>query len=308
MIPQGKVWQAKTAEQPVAEPIRPTQATATPDRSDCSEQPVRPVEPSADCPAESAAPVSASRVDEVQPTPPANEDEELVYYEASPECSNLEINVVHMSLDYFIVPEEEVAHLQFGPRDAVFQKPKESDNHLKALYMRGHVNGKPISRMLVDGGAIVNLMPYSLYKKLGRKDEELVKTNMTVSGVGGGDPIGAKGVASMELTVASKTLATAFFVLEVQGNFSLILERDWIHANQCIPSTLHQFLIQWISDEIEVVHGDTSSFIATADSNSIGAHDNIKCLLGLDKLISCTKDGFVPATLKPMENRLNHLM
>jgi len=210
------------------------------------------------------------------------------------------------------MPEEEVAHLQFGPRDAVFQKPKESDNHLKALYMRGHLNGKPISRMLVDGGAIVNLMPYSLYKKLGRKDEELIKTNMTVSGVGGGDPIGAKGVASMELTVGSKTLATAFFVSEVQGNFSLILGHDWIHANQCVPSTLHQFLIQWIGDEVEIVPGDTSSFIATADSNSIGANDNVKCLSGLDlsdyELISCTKEGFVPATLKPMENRLNHLM
>ena len=60
------------------------------------------------------------------------------------------------------------------------------------------------------------------------------------------------------------------------------------------------------------MHGDTSSFIAAADSNSIGANDNIKCLLGLDlsdfELISCTKEGFVPATLKPMENWLNHLM
>ena len=63
--------------------------------------------------------------------------------------------------------------------------------------MRGHINGRPISRMLVDGGAIVNLMPNSLYKKLGGTDEELIKTNMTVSGVGGGDPIGAKGVASV---------------------------------------------------------------------------------------------------------------
>jgi len=98
----------------------------------------------------------------------------------------------------------------------------------------------------------------------------------------------------------------------VQGNFSLILGRDWIHANQCVPSTLHQFLIQWIGNEIEVVHGDTSSFIAMADSNSVGLHDNIKCLSGLDlsdyELISCTKDGFVPATLKPIENWLNHLM
>jgi hypothetical protein len=99
----------------------------------------------------------------------------------------------------------------------------------------------------------------------------------------------------------------------VQGNFSLILGCDWIHANQCVPSTLHQFLIQWIGNEVEIVHGDTSSsFIATADSNSIGANDNIKCLSGLDlsdyELISCTKEGFVPATLKSMENQLNHLM
>ena len=166
--------------------------------------------------------------------------------------------------------------MDFGPREAVFQKPKESDNHLKALYMRGHINGRPISPMLVDGGAIVNLMPYSLFKKLGGTDEELIKTNMTVSGVGGGDPIGAKGVASMELTVGSKTLATAFFVSEVQGNFSLILGRDWIHANQCVPSTLHQILIQWVGDEIEVVHGDTSSYIATADSNTLIMHDDIK--------------------------------
>ena len=114
-------------------------------------------------------------------------------------------------------------------------------------------------------------MPYSLYKKIGGNDEELIQTNMTVSGVGGGDPIGAKGIASMELTVGSKTLATAFFILEVQGNFSLILGRDWIHANQCVSSTLHQFLIQWIGDEVEIVPGDTSSFIAIADSNSIGA-------------------------------------
>ena len=108
--------------------------------------------------------------------------------------------------------------------------------------------------------------------------------------------------------MGSKTLATAFFISEVQGNFSLILGRLWIHANQCVPSTLHQILIQWIGDEIEVVHGDTSSFIATADSNTLGVQYDIKCLSGLDlsdfELISCTKDGFMPATLKPMENQL----
>ena len=76
----------------------------------------------------------------------------------------------------------------------MFQKSSEKDNHLNSLYMRGHINGKPVTRMLVDGGAIVNLMPYSLYKKLGGQDEDLIKTNMTVSGGGGSEPLSAKGV------------------------------------------------------------------------------------------------------------------
>jgi hypothetical protein len=96
--------------------------------------------------------------------------------------------------------------------------------------------------MLVDGSTAVNLMPYSILKKLGREDEELVKTNLMLNGMGG-NPMEAWGVISMELTVGSKLFATTFFIIEVQGNYSVILGRDWIHANRCIPSTLHQFLI-----------------------------------------------------------------
>jgi hypothetical protein len=94
------------------------------------------------------------------------DDEELVDYSSSPERMNLDINVIHMSMDGYVLSEEDVAHLDSGPKEAIFQKPKATKNHLKALYMKGHINGKPISRMLVDGGAMVNLMPYSLFKKL----------------------------------------------------------------------------------------------------------------------------------------------
>jgi hypothetical protein len=41
----------------------------------------------------------------------------------------------------------------------------------------------------------------------------------------------ALGVISMELTTGIKSLATTFFIVEVQGNYSVILGRDWIHAN-----------------------------------------------------------------------------
>jgi hypothetical protein len=107
----------------------------------------------------------------------------------------------------------------------VFQKPEKLSQHLKPLYIRGHIDGSPTSRMLVDDGTTINLMSHSVSKKLGREDDELVKTNLPLNGVGG-NPKEARGVTPMEFTVGSKSLATAFFIDEVQGNYSVILGRD----------------------------------------------------------------------------------
>jgi len=96
-----------------------TGLTGAEDRSDRQAQPVRPVEQIAE------ATTSASR-DEVPVVPADLGDEELVDYEASPARSNMEINVVRFFEEYYAVSEEEeAALLDFRPREAVFQKPKE---------------------------------------------------------------------------------------------------------------------------------------------------------------------------------------
>jgi hypothetical protein len=98
----------------------------------------------------------------------------------------MDVNVIMFSTDCTIISDDEpvVAQFDFGPKEDAFTKLKESLNHLKPLFMCGHIDGIPIAKMLVDGGATMNLMPYSLNRKLGKKDDELVKTNMTPSGVG----------------------------------------------------------------------------------------------------------------------------
>ena len=105
------------------EPPQVTGLTGAADRSDCQAQPVRPVEPVVEQKAEATTLASH---DEVPAVPTALGDEELVDYEASLERSNMEINVVCFSEEYYAVSkEEEVSLLDFGPREAVFQKPKE---------------------------------------------------------------------------------------------------------------------------------------------------------------------------------------
>jgi hypothetical protein len=248
------------------------------------------------------------------PTPMEEDDllgEDLVDYEASPERPGMDVNVISFSADCTIVGDDEpvVAQFDFGPKEAAFTKPKESVNHLKSLFVRGHIDGIPIAKMLVDGGAAVNLMHYSLYRKLDKQDDELVKTNMTLSGVGTDSSIKARGVTSVELTIGTKTLAAAFFVVDVEGNYSPILGRDWIHVNQCIPSTLHQMLIQWVGNDIEQVHVDVSACIAVGDAPVLWTYETATCLTGVDfsdyQFISIDNKGFIPVMLEPMENRLN---
>ena len=62
---------------------------------------------------------------------------------------------------------------------ATFEKPEDDKRqHLKALFMKGFVDGKPITKMLVDGGAAVNIMLYAMLRKLGKSTEDLTKTDM----------------------------------------------------------------------------------------------------------------------------------
>ena len=59
----------------------------------------------------------------------------------------------------------------------------------------------------------------------------------------GGNASKTKEAINVELTIGSKTLLTTFFVIDGKGSYNLLLSRDWIHANCCIPSTMHQCLI-----------------------------------------------------------------
>ena len=101
---------------------------------------------------------------------------------------------------------------------------------------------------------------------------------MMLSGVGTDSSIKAKGVTSVELTIGTKTLAAAFFIADVEGSYSLILGRDSIHANQCIPSTLHQMLLQWVHDEVETIYADALACIAIADVPVLSTYETTKCL------------------------------
>jgi hypothetical protein len=129
---------------------------------------------------------------------------------------------------------------------ATFEKPEEKKRrHLKALFLKGQVDGRPVTKLLVDGGAAVNVAPYAMFRKLEKGEEDLIKTDMMLKDFEG-NVSPARGALYIDLTIGSKTLPTTFFVVNGKGSYNLLLGCDWIHANCCIPSTMHQCVIQWV--------------------------------------------------------------
>jgi hypothetical protein len=115
---------------------------------------------------------------------------------------------------------------------------------MEPLYIKGHLDGTPVGKMMVDGGASVNIMLVTLFEILGHTEEDLKHTNMSLRGFAV-EPAEAKGIISKELTVGSKTVPTAFFVVDIGGRYNVLLGRDWIHMNGCILLTLHQCVVHW---------------------------------------------------------------
>jgi hypothetical protein len=163
----------------------------------------------------------------------------------------------------------------------MFKKPKNLGARMKPLFIRGHLDGTSIGHMLIDGGASINILPLSLFKNLNHIEGDLKRINLSLSGFAG-DPTDAKGIICKEVTVGSKTVPTIFFVVDVKGCYNVLLERDWIHTNECVPSTLHQCVIQWIGDEVEVVQANEEVCIAVAESQVDILGRKMECLSGKD--------------------------
>jgi len=195
-----------------------------------------------------------------------------------------DVNMVFMLPMEFLAPfsddeevefPDQIAPLALDPMTATFGKPSDDERqHLKALFVKGRVDGQPMAKILIDGGAAINILPYTVYRKLGKGDQDWTKTDMMLKDFEGNvSPV--KGAICVKLTIGRKTLPTTFFVISGKGAYNLLLERDWIRANCCIPFTMHQCLDQYVGDKIEIVLGDSSYVIASVEADT---YEKTRCI------------------------------
>ena len=68
------------------------------------------------------------------------------------------------------------------PQKVIFKKPSvEMTRRIKPLYVRAHLNGRPVSKGLIDNGSTINVMPLRMLRALGRSICDLIETEVVVS-------------------------------------------------------------------------------------------------------------------------------
>ncbi|WJX16101.1 hypothetical protein P8452_06177 [Trifolium repens] len=144
---------------------------------------------------------------------------------------------------------------------ATFERPDEGmKSHLKPLFIQAKVNNVGINKVLIDGGAAVNLMPEFLLRKIGKSLVDLHPHNIVLSNYEGETGF-SLGAIQLDVVVGSTIRPTLFLVVASKANYNLLLGREWIHGVRAVSSTLHQRLIIWRDDGIvENIEADQSYF------------------------------------------------
>lgn len=92
--------------------------------------------------------------------------------------------------------------------NAIFERPHEGmRQHLKPLFIWAKVDNVGVNKVLVDGGAEINLMRHSLLKKIGKYDINLRPHNMVLSNYEG-KTSKALGVTQVDIIVGTITIPT----------------------------------------------------------------------------------------------------
>nr|CAD1827314.1 unnamed protein product [Ananas comosus var. bracteatus] len=143
--------------------------------------------------------------------------EETKSAEKSAEESSADVSMVYalphslktesIELEEPIYDGEELTVAQSQLEDAkvadavVFEKPSALQTRfVRPLFVRALIQGRPVGRVMVDGGAIVNVMPTPFFKKLCKSEDELKPTD-TIMADFTRNSQQTRGVLTIELTV-----------------------------------------------------------------------------------------------------------
>ena len=93
----------------------------------------------------------------------------------------------------------------------------EITRHINPLYVRVHLNCRPLSKVLIDNGSMVNVMSLRMLRAMVMGISDIITTKVVVSAFTG-EVSKTMRILPIDITIGNKASLFAFFVIDSTAN------------------------------------------------------------------------------------------
>ena len=145
--------------------------------------------------------------------------------------------------------------------------------HIKALHISVECKGCHISKVLIDNGSALNVLPKKTLDQL-PVDQTAIMPSSTMVRAFDGSVRGVLGTIELPIVIGPITFSVGFQVMDVDASYCMLLGRPWLHIAGAVPSSLHQ-KVKFVHDgkmievkgEEEVLIARLATSVAIEDSD-----------------------------------------
>lgn len=139
--------------------------------------------------------------------------------------------------------------------------PPEGKAHNKALHISIECKGTTLSRVLVDTGSSLNVLPKSALMRIDYAGVEIRPSELIVKAFDGSRR-SVFGEVDLPIKVGPQIFTTTFYVMDIQPAYYCLLGRPWIHKAGAVTSTLHQRIKYPTEGKIITVCGEEEYLVS----------------------------------------------
>ncbi|XP_050897847.1 uncharacterized protein LOC127104725 [Lathyrus oleraceus] len=139
--------------------------------------------------------------------------------------------------------------------------PVEGKNHNKSLHISLKCINTILSRVLVDTGSSLNVMPKTTLIKLPMEGINM-KPNTLIIKAFDSSRRAVIGEVDLPIKIGPTIFNITFQVMDIHPGYSCLLGRPWIHSAGAVTSTLHQKLKFITNDKMIVIGGDEDILVS----------------------------------------------
>ncbi|XP_050890656.1 uncharacterized protein LOC127096079 [Lathyrus oleraceus] len=154
-------------------------------------------------------------------------------------------------------------HLSFSREDLT----KDGQDHNRALHISVKCQEDTLSRVLVDTGSSMNVLPKRMLAKLAYQGVEMRPSALIVKAFDGSRRTVIVEV-DLSFLIGPHVFEITFQVMDINPNYSCLLGRPWIHATRVVTSTLHQKMKFVIDDKLVIVSDEEDLMVSHLSSFS----------------------------------------